>query len=220
MDSPNLDAKERPGGTLLPSAMCIGWLQEGLDYMHTRYPWGSILLEATITWVAGQVRYDLPSGFIQDYEDGLYHDEDAGGMERKGLGHLLRVPKVAQSTWGKPCWYTIAGTEVIVRPAPSAAWAGKTATLNYYGMPDPLGPTTVPKFPSDIVLVRYIWLRGMEWTRAVEPGTAEKYLTGIVADLQSQGIGNEAESRTVPLDRTAFPGPGADRFTWMGPTTV
>jgi hypothetical protein len=215
-----LDAKERPGNTLLPSAMCIGWLQEGLDYMHTRYPWGSTLLEFQITWVAGQTRYDLPDDFIQDYQDGIMHANDEGRMDRKGLSQLLDVPSQRASTWGQPAWYCIAGSELVVRPAPSAQWAGKQASLFYYGMPTPLSATQKPKFPSDIVLTRYIWLRGLEWTRAVQPGTAEKYLLEVVSDLQRAGIGNEAEPDTVPLDRNSFPGVRAGEFAWMGPTTV
>ncbi len=218
VDSPTLNAKERPSGSILPTAMSIGWLQEGLDFFHTRFPFGSTIQSTTITWVTGQESYALPTTFIQDYRDGVLHASDQGRMIRKGFGYLLDIANATTSQQGKPSFYAIVGSNLYVRPLPSSDWGGLTATLYYYGLPAVLTASSVPSFPSDLVLVRYVYLRGLEWTRSVPPGTAEQYAIQVVADLQKQGIGNEAEDSQIPFDRSAFPGsrPGNDPNSWMG----
>ena len=216
--APTLDSKDRPSGTILPTAMSIAWLQEGLDFFHTRFPFGSDILSTPITWATGVESYSLPSDFIQDYRDGLLHASDQGRMIRKGFGYLLDIAKDSSNQQGKPAFYSIVGAKVYVRPVPSSSWNALTATLYYYGMPAVLTANQVPTFPSDLVLVRYVYLRGLEWTRSVPPGTAEQYAIQVIADLQKQGIGNEAEDNQVPFDRAAFPGsrPGYDPNSWMG----
>jgi hypothetical protein len=222
VDSPTLNAKERPSGSILPSAMCIGWLQEGLDYFHTNWPFGSTIQTTTITWVAGQEAYDLPDEFVQDYQDGLVHAEDQGRLVRKGLSALLDLQASVSGAEGKPAIYAVVGSQFRVRPVPSSQWAGKTATLYFYGLPAVLTASQKPSFPSDLILVRYVYLRGLEWTRSVPPGTAEEYAGKIIGRLQKNGIGNEAESTQVPFDRTQFPGSavGSDPNSWMGSPVV
>lgn len=218
VDSPTLNSKDRPSGALLPTALCIGWLQDGLDFFVHKWPFGGTINTATITWVTGQETYDLPTDYIQDVRDGVIHQDDQGRMIRKGLPYLLDIAKTTTSQQGKPAFYAIVGPKVYIRPVPSSSWSGKTATLYYYQLPPVLGPSTVPNFPSDLVLVRYTYLRGLEWSRSVPPGTAESYATQVISELQKSGIGNEAEDTQIPFDRSQFPGsrPGTDPNSWMG----
>lgn len=219
-DAPTLNAKERPSGAILPTAMSIGWLQDGLDFFHTRFPWGSTIQTTSITWVTGQETYALPSTFIADVRDGIIHASDQGRMMRKGLPWLLDIGKSSASQYGKPSFYAVVGGNLYVRPVPSAQWISQvpTSTLYYYQLPAALAASGVPSFPSDLVLVRYVYLRAMEWLRSVPPGMAEQYGVSVLADLQKQGIGNEAEDTQIPFDRNAFPGnrQGHDPNSWMG----
>ena len=220
-DSPTLDAKERPDGVTITGTLATGWLQDGLDYFHNRFPFATDVKIATITWVTGQTFYSLPTDYIIDFADGIVLSNSDGRMVRKGLGFLLNIAIDQSQQWGKPGFYTITSS-ILVRPAPSAQWSGKTATFYYYAMPAILGASDVPHFPSDLILVRYVYLRGLEWTRAVAPGTADQYALQVVGDLQKQGIGNEAEDSQIPFDRQAFPGNriGSDPNSWMGTPVV
>ena len=221
-DSPTLNSKERPTGVVASTAMCIGWLQDGLDYFHHRFPFGAAIKTVALVWVTSQETYALPTDFIQDYRDGIILATDKGRMIRKGLGSLLDLTKDTEGQFGKPAWYAIVANKVYIRPLPSSAYNGTVATLYYYSLPAVLASGDVPTFPSDIVLVRYAYLRGLEWTRAVPPGSAEQYAESVIASLQKSGIGLEAEDDHIPLDRSRFPGSrvGSDPDSWMGSPIV
>ena len=215
IDSPSLNQIDRPDGAVLPSALCVGWLQEGLDYFISRFPWGATIVTTTITMLDGVEVYNLPSDFITDYRDGVLHDDDTGRLERKGLGQLLDFRKKDK---GKPAFYTIQGQKIRLCPIPGPQQNGKKLNVYYYQQPATIEANSVPVFPSDLILIRYTYLRGCEWTRSCAPGTAEKYASDLIADFQGQGLGVEAEDSSVPFSRQTFPGSRmtSDPNSWMG----
>lgn len=212
-DSPTLDAKDRPSGTVLATALSVGWLQDGLDYFFHAFPWQAVITASPLTLTTGQATYAQPAQCIRDYKDGIVLAEDAGRLTRRGLSHLLNQ---RVGTYAKPQWYTIQGGQIRVSPTPDKIYA---ATLWFYQLPSALSATTVPNFPSDLVLVKYVMLRAQEWMRSIPPNSAEQYARGEITQMQRMGLGQEAEADVIPLDRDAFPGSMPTSLTaWMGPT--
>jgi hypothetical protein len=90
------------------------------------------------------------------------------------------------------------------------------ATLWYYQVPAALGPTTVPQFPSDWLLIEYVRLRGREWVNAVPPGTAMEYARKEIGRLRQAGLAGEPEDDTLPFDERRFLTGNAGPTDWMG----
>lgn len=240
-DIAQLDAHDRPHGTLVEAAYAIGWLQNGLDLIHEAYPWGATLARYPITFVQGTDTYDLPEDFILDYEDGILLEATNPmtrlRMQKFSLDDLLNAQAAAPNgvslVPGAPQFYVLHGigqttpgqgfcTKVQVWPIPNATY---TATLTYYSLPNILKDgAKVPTFPSDYTLVEYIRLRGLEWGRQLPADTHLQFVNRVVGRfIQSAGFGREASRQTIPLDRKVFrPRAGATPSSypygaWMGP---
>lgn len=209
VDSPRLDEKDRPAGTIQATALSIKWLQKGLDLAHNTYPWQGELKTATFTLVAGTPTYSIAtiaSDFVLDFKNGVVLPDDKGRLRRAPLNLILEF-KTSSSSQSAPERYCIHNNLLVVRPIPRESYA--STTLYYYSLPAALGANDVPHFPSDMLLVEYVHLRGREWLREIEAGTAEKYLLDACARLQKSGLGPEAEiDDTITLDRDVFPGGG------------
>lgn len=209
IDSPRLDEKDRPSATIVSGAYTIGWLQEGLDLAHHLFPQSALLKTATFDITAGTATYTLTtiaSDYLLDFKDGVLLPNDEGRLRRIALNAALDV-MTGTSARSKPTRYAIHNGLLVLRPVPKDAYT--SATLYYYSLPAALGATTTPSFPTDIILVEYLRLKGLEWLREVPVGTAESYLIAGVARLQKAGLGSEAEmDDTIGLDRGVFPGGG------------
>ena len=222
VDSPRLDEKDQPTtGTITSTALSIGWLQDALDLAHNLYPMSGALLSTTFNITAGTGSYTIStiaSDFILDFKDGILLPSDKGRLTRTAFNVLLNVA-TATSARSRPQWYGIQNGTLILRPIPSESYTA--ATLYYYSLPSVLSASTIPNFPSDLLLVEYVHLRGREWLREIPAGTAEKYLIDATARLQRSGLGSEAEiDDVIGVDRRVFPGGGtaygdssADWFT-------
>ena len=228
IDSPRLNeidtgASTTPDDTtaILSTAVCIGWLQEGLDLAHNLFPMGAQVKTVAFNFTDGARTYTITTvvpalDFILDFKDGIVLDDDEGRLSRKGFNWILGQ-RLSSTSEGKPRYYSIRNGLLEVRPVPDKTYG---ATLYYYAMPASLATGTVPSFPSDLNLVEYLHAKGREWTRELPAGTAEKYMLDAMARLNISGLGNEADQEDViPLDRQVFPGGGTayeDALDWMG----
>lgn len=221
VDSPSLDQKERPGGTLT-GTLGVGWLQRALDFMYKMFPIKGTLVEATITLTSGVSTFTLPSDFLTDYKDGIRLRTRNGEiiqsrMTRRGFSTLLSMDIL---NLGYPRFYSIANdTQGVVRNVPDATYMGD---LIYYKLPVALGVTDIPPFPDDQVLVDFLEVRYKEWLQMVPKGSAIRYMKELIAQLQKAGIGPEPEPDQIELDRNYFgdiPGSG-NRDDWMGRTSL
>lgn len=210
IDSPRLDEKDQPTtGTIISTALSIGWLQDALDLAHNLYPWQGELKSTTFTVTAAVGSYTISaiaSDYVMDFKNGVVLPDDKGRLRRAALNLMLDY-KTSASSQSQPQRYAIHNNLLLVRPIPKESYP--LTTLYYYSLPTVLAPTTVPRFPSDLLLVEYVHLRGREWLRELPAGTAEKYLIDACARLQKSGLGPEAEiDDVVGLDRDVFPGGG------------
>ena len=212
IDSPRLDEKDQPTlGTITAAALSIGWLQDALDLAHNLYPFQGLLKSTTFNITAGTSAYTIStiaSDFVLDFKDGIILPDDKGRLRRSAFNKLLDYP-TSTSSREKPQRYGIQNGTLLLRPVPREAYTA--ATLYYYSLPAVLVAGTVPSFPSDLLLVEYVHLRGREWLRELPAGTAEKYLIDATARLQKAGLGSEAEADDViGIDRDVFPGGGGN----------
>jgi len=208
LDSSALDAKDRPNGTILTTALTIGWLQEGLDYFHKKFPFAATIATASLSIGEGVTTVAQPADLILDYRNGIILANDEGRLNRKSLSYVLARP-IAQV--GPPAVYALRGNVIHIWPKPSR---GYSATLYYYQLPALLTAGSVPSFPDDSVLTDYVWLKGREWHKDAPPGAARLYAEGVVRSLQQSGLGPEAEDDEIPMDPSyAVKAGPAD---WMG----
>ena len=208
-DSPALDAKDRPVGTIVSTALSIAWLQECLDYFIKKFPFSSDLKTSPVSLATGATSFPIPSDFLLDYNNGIVLDDNLGRLTRHGLGTILNR---STSSTGKPTIYAVRGTTILIWPKIDKAYTG---TLYYYYLPIALDATTVPLFPDDMILTDYVWLKAQEWHRAVSVGSARKYADDAIAELQRSGIGPESEEDALGLD-PGFARVTADPTSWMG----
>lgn len=223
VDSPRLDEKDRPSSTIVAGALSIGWLQDALDLAHNLYPMSGLLKSATFNITTGTDTYTITtvaSDFVLDFKDGIVLPDDKGRLRRSAFNKLLDYPTSTNSR-AKPTRYGIQNGLLVLRPVPNEAF--NSTTLYYYSLPSTLAAGTVPAFPVDLILVEYVHLRGKEWLREVQPGTAEAYLISATARLQKAGLGSEAEiDDVIGLDPHAFPGggPAHENAEWFTRVTA
>lgn len=147
-----------------------------------------------------------------DYKNGIVLANDGGRLTRRGLSYLLGL---SATQTGRPRFYAIRGTTIELRYKTDKAYTG---TLWYYSLPAAIGATDVPLFPDDSVLTDYVWLKAQEYHRVAQPGTARAYADKIIKELQTAGIGNEAEDDQIEIDRN-FAGEQTSQYSdWMGST--
>ncbi len=217
VDSRSLDAHDRPENTVIvDEAHSVAWLQDGLDYFHHAFPWQGTLKTTTLTLPAnsnGPIA--LPGDFILDVRNGVVLDPTTTTAPRLRRWPVQKYISATAGTTsaGTPRVYTWYGDALYVHPKPATTL---TATLWYHALPTELKATQKPTFPSDWVLVEFVRLRGLEWLRAVDPGTARTYAEKEIARLRASGLVGEPEDDELPLDSATYLPGGSDRNAWMG----
>ena len=212
LDSPTLNAKERPGG-VLTGTMAVGWLQDALDLFHHEFPWQGVVKKLAVTLDTTGL-LTLPSDFVLDVRDGLVI-AGHGRLMRTSLQRFITL-QITTATSGDVARYVVRPPQIEVLPMPRANTA---ATLWYYSLPAVMTANVLPNFPSDWLLIEYVRLRGREWHNMLPPGSAVAYAREEINRLRIAGLANEPEDDRIPLDRETFVRPGG-RNDWMGGTTT
>jgi len=219
LDSAVLDAKDRPAGTIVPAALSITWLQEGVDYFAKKFPWSQMVKNIPWSLATNANTIAQPSDFILDYRDGLVIDSLPGTstpttnefrLRKRSLFKILELP---DSSRDRPHLYTVVATVIQVWPRANQAYTG---TLYYYSLPAVLGATDTPIFPDDSILVDYVWIKGREWHRTAEVGSAMAFADKMIKEMQTAGIGNEAEDDQLGMDSDYAQEKPVDPYNWMG----
>jgi hypothetical protein len=238
-DSPRLNEICR-GGVKGPTAVvtdpsfATDWFKAGLDLAHNLYPWQGRIAKKSITFTPGKVEYSIITDFgitdyILDYRDGILLDNyDSSGakngfisrMYRRGLNWMLGL-QTGTSGQRRPIAYTVRQGNMVIRPEPNQGplpGGLYTADFYYYSLPVIATGTTIPDFPSDEVLIQYIFNMGQEFLRETTIGTAEAYLNKALGTLMKSGLNQEPEEDQLALDRFYFPGSNMmeSRNDWMG----
>lgn len=219
-DAAGLDAKERPGnppGVLIPNAMSIGWMQDGLDLFHRAFPWSGALTKSSVTYSAETVT--APSDFVIDLRDGLIVTQTNARrrLRRKSLSWMLNYDVSSDAT-GEPGYYVLIDGIFYLRPIPDTSYTG---SLWYYKLPAVLGAGSRPTFPDDWTLVEYVHLRAKEWTGEAPPVSAMEFALKAIAKLRASGLGQEPETDSLEMDPDRFSpsgSGGADPSAWLGST--
>lgn len=221
IDSASLSQKDRPGGVISPNAMCLTWLQDGIDLFHRVFPWTGLITTSAVSLSTTTNTYALPADFSHDVRDGLRIVQPSPKLNRrlrrKSLSWFLSQDSTSAEI-GCPGAYTIIGTNLRVWQWPDTSYAGE---FWYYKLPPALGPGDRPNFPDDWTLIEFVHLCGKEWTTEKEPGTSIAYANTMIAALRKSGLGEESENDALELDASFWRPSGsgrADVGAWMGET--
>lgn len=236
-DLPTLDIKDRPQGILLPHALCIKWLQNGLDTFHSRFPFASDVTNVELLLTPGSDELTLgdptrgedvshsraspylPADFSLDVKDGLIVDLNGvrGRLRRRHFQEWLTIAsQYVHTNQPYPLAYIVLDGRVRIAPRSDIA---RSLLLWYYKLPPVLGAQDIPQFPDDWTLIEYVRLRALEWNRLLPPGTAMEYIDKQVADLKQAGLLGDTEYEKLPLGNYAYTDPtlGDYPYGWMGP---
>lgn len=216
--SPALNNNDRPAGTIVGTALTIQWLQDALNLFGDEFPWAQQLTTAAIT-IPTSGLVPLPADFILDVRNGVYI---AAGTSTASARRMIRTSYqkmlssiVGTPGTGAPSRYTVLPPNIRFWRTPDQSYP---AVLAYYARQATLASGSVPIFPSDLPLIEYVRLRGLEWVRAVEMGSALKYAQQQIADLRKAGLGHEPEDDTIPFDPDQFiQMSDAGGLSWLGP---
>ena len=210
-DMPELDQHDRPSSVILSTAFSINWLQRALDEMYQEFPWAGTVTSTTGTITALNTASIGPSDFILDVRDRLYINIGGSlrGLYRKSFADIIRYQsrndQGGSPITGKPSLYCFTGRTLRFDITPETN--GYPYTLWYYALPAVLAATTTPTFPSDHVLVDFVYIRALEWARKLPQGSAMKYLREVeIPALRTSGLNQEPEADHIPLDPLQFKG--------------
>jgi hypothetical protein len=216
--APALNTNDRPAGTIVSTALSIQWLQDAINLFADEFPWAQMVATTSVV-IPTTGLVPLPSDFIIDVRDGLYivSGGTVQGRRLRRLSYQKMLDRVVfLVAVGSPMRYTVLPPNLQIWP--TTRDQSYTATLAYYARPSILSASAVTVFPSDLPLIEYVRLRGLEWIRAVEMGSALKYVQQQIADLRKSGLGMEPEDDTIPFDKDQFIQMGdATSTTWLGP---
>ncbi|MGH7273864.1 MAG: hypothetical protein ACREIQ_05400 [Nitrospiria bacterium] len=222
-DLPELDQHDRPAATttIVSAAFSIAWLQRGLDTMHQEFPWAGTVASASGTISALNTTNVAPSDFILDVRNGLLLN--IGGttkqLIRRSFADIMMYQALHNQggtpVRSRPSLYCFTGRTLRFDITPDQDY---TYTLWYYQMPSIMAGTSTPNFPSDHVLIDYVYIRALEWARKVPQGSAMKYLREVeIPALREAGLSQEPESDHIPLDPQQFRGrAGRLGTSWSG----
>lgn len=219
-DSPSLDAHDRPSNpTISASAFCLDWLQEGLDCFYAEFPWQAVLATASGTLAQGATSITFPATYIIDVKHGVVIPSLNRRLIRTSFQKWIDRNTIYTSQ-GVPEVYATKGNTLMVHPIPDASYA---YTLYYYSLPATMSGGTIPDFPTDWVLVKYLHIACQEWIRMVPPGSARSYALGEIGRIRKAGLQGEPEDNEIPLSRTTWkmsPSMVVQPSDWMGDAIV
>ena len=222
---PQLVTHDIPGGLVDPNAFAIKWLQNALDTFHRKFPFSSDVFPVDMTIRANNtdlvltsdITKYLPTDFMLDVRNGVLASLGTRQyrLKRESFQYWLSYQLATQgSPVTQPTCYTIIQNRIKVLPLVTA---NMPATLWYYAVPAPLQALDKPNFPDEWSLIEFIRLKCLEFVRFIDLGTAHTYLHSEIARLKANGLINDTEYDTIPLEnnqtvyRRGYAG-------WMGST--
>jgi len=214
------------GGLVSPNAYSIKWLQNALDMFHKRYPFSSDVQSVALTipmnsydaYLTSDSNKYRPTDYMIDVRDGIVCNIRNQSYRLKRLSFqywLNNTVRNTLQTTTQPTIYCTVNNRFKVAPLLTQAQA---ATLWYYALPTLLDANDIPNFPDEWVLIEFVRLKALEWTRSIEPGTAQVYMTKELARLRSTGLLDDTEYEVIPLENNQVIPDGAlvNRNAWMG----
>lgn len=223
--SPTIDAHDRPGGVIQENAYCIKWLQNALDMFHRRYPFSTdvtytnmsiVALDASIH-VSADLSLYVPADFMLDVRNGLIITVGSTllRVRQKSFQRWLDISNTyAGSPQTYPLVYTLIGSQIKIAPLVSASIG---AQLWYYALPSKLSAADSVPFPDEWTLIEFIRLKAAEWTRSIDPGTAQMYMQKELGRLRSAGLLHDSEYDSIPLENNqVFTDGLGSSYAWMG----
>ena len=200
IDSATLDNHDRPSGTVISTAYAINWLQDAIDAFYHQFPWTANVITASFsmaTAATSPAEYNVPTTFLWDVRNGIIVTTGTRKrLIRKSLQEVLSAA-TANQTAAAPEIYTVIQGKVFVHPRPDTTYS---STFWYYSFPAVLGASDVPTAHTDLSLIEYVRLRGLEWIRALQPGSAQMYLREELKLLREGSLGREPEASELPND--------------------
>ncbi len=220
--APALNANDRPAGTILSTALTVGWLADFANLLAEQFPWAQAIKTAAVVIPTTGIINTVPADFILDVRNGLYllnsqnpttqNQRLTRTSYQKMLDRLVSIPTV-----GAPSRYTVLPPNIQVWKQPDITY---NAVLAYYSRPAVASGSTIFTFPDDITLIEYVRIRGLEWVRdpKADPGEALKYAASRIAAFRKAGLGHEPEDDTIPFDRDQFIAMvDQSSAQWLGP---
>lgn len=225
---PNIDARDRPDGVILPHAHCIQWLQDIVDWWYEIVPFSTTVTTTTLNLTANTSFVALPIDFIVDVRNGYTVEAIPGDS----LSYVRRVRLPFQKFLNRylanqkatniklPDFYCVRGKLnarqklLNVTPTPTQNVNG---ILWYYQLPERLNAGDYPEVASDKIIIEYVRIRACEQMHIYDPGTAEKYCERLLGMIKAAGLLNEPEDDEIPLDNQAMRnGVYGNIYNWMG----
>lgn len=230
--SPTVSQHDIAGGVIQENAWCIKWLQNALDMFHRKYPFSSdvqsiamVLPGSSIDLmldVQGSNRsMYLPDDWILDVRNGLIVtvSNQSFRLKRQSFQYWLNSSLAMQntnaSTLGNGGIYTIINNRIKIAPTVSSS---TSITMWYYALPALTEANEYPPFPDEWSLIEFVHLKAKEWTRAIDVGTAQIYLQRELARFKSEGLLNDTEYESIPIEnnQVLLDGSQYNRNNWMG----
>lgn len=225
--SPTLIQHDIPNGIVQQNAYCIKWLQNALDMFYRKYPFSSTISTVALSLAAGQnyltltsdITKYLPDNFIIDVRNGILvsYNGQFYRLKRLSFQYLLNYQLSTQNaTVSQTFCYSIVSGRILISPIVNVPMS---LSMYYYALPTELQPQDHVDFPDEWCLIEFIRLKGLEWTRSIDVGTAEKYLQNALGDLRAAGLIHDSEYDTIPIENNQvyIDSNILQRNSWMGP---
>jgi len=215
---PNLDAKDRPSGTIVAGAFTPQWLQDVIDFWFHMVPFSATVKTATGTISANADHIVLPSDFVLDVRNGLTVQTIQGDSLtykrtvrvplQKWINRNLASQKTTDVKY--PTYYTVWGDDALTSTQYQFMYLAPIPTITvpyklyYYALPAVLTGSQKPKVPNDYVCIEYVRIRALEWARVYDVGTAQRFCDKIVGGMKAAGLMNEPEDDEIPFNDLVY----------------
>lgn len=230
--SPTVMQHDMPGGILQGNAYSIYWLQNALDTFHSKFPFSGDVQSTSITlpanaddlYIGASSTAYLPTDYILDVRNGITVTVNNQNYRLKRLAFqsFLNAQLANQNTSvvaNYPTNYCKINGRFKFSPRIRTSLTG---TLYYFAMPAKIDHNDVVPFPDEHSLIEFIRLKALEFSRALEPGTAVAYLNKELARFRADGLLDEAEYEAPPLENNMVIGDPVtvNINSWMGRTVL
>lgn len=225
--SPIVSKHDAPGGVISPDAYSIKWLQNALDYFHRKFPFANDIVEdlpmivqpnTGILVLASDPTKYLPTDFILDVRNGIFIQDGTSRYRivRKDFQRRMQGKMNYQGVTNNTqvFLYTLVNNKILTLPVVTES---KQAFLNYYALPPVLEAEDNCNFPDEFVLIEFIRIKTLEWSKVEKVGTAQLYLQSQLGALRASGLLHDPEyNDAIPIENNQVVLGSGDYTSWMG----